>query len=77
MVHNLNAGLGVKRARRFVGKDDFGVVHQGTCDGDALHLAAGKLVGLLVHVFAQANALKRLDGAAASLGTLDAGKREG
>ena len=76
-VHDLNAGLGVERARRFVGKDDFGVVDEGAGDGDALHLAAGKLAGLFVHVLAKPDALERLDGALRRSARYDAGKREG
>lgn len=36
-------GLGVEISRGFVGEDDFGVIDEGSGDGDALHLAAAEL----------------------------------
>ena len=47
-VHNLHAEFAVKRARRFVRKNDFGVVYDGSCDCNTLHLSARKLVGLFI-----------------------------
>ena len=53
-VHNLNAEFAVKRTRRFVSKNDFGIVDDRSCDCDALHLSATELVrafvDLLVHI---------------------------
>src|ERR1035438_1234193 len=46
--HDLQAGLGVQVAGGLVGEDDGGAVDQGTCDGDALPLAAGEFIGLVV-----------------------------
>ncbi len=53
--HDLDAGLGVEVAGRFVGQDDGGPVDQGAGDGDALALTAGELVGLVVHACFQAD----------------------
>ena len=52
-LHYLHAGLGVKRAGRLVGKEDIGVVDERAGYGDALHLASGHLVRLLVQLVAQ------------------------
>ena len=49
-LEHLLAGLGVERAGRLVGQDDVRVVGERAGDGDALALAAGKLVRPLVHV---------------------------
>src|SRR5690606_26148653 len=40
-LHDLEAGARVEIARGLVGKDEHGVVHHGTRDGDALLLSAG------------------------------------
>ncbi len=42
------AGFGVEVAGRLVGEDDFWIVDECACDGDALHLSAGELVGIVV-----------------------------
>ena len=47
--HDLDAGFGVEVAGGLVGEDDGRAVDQGAGDGDALALAAGELVGLVVH----------------------------
>ena len=39
------AGVGVEVSGGLVGEDNLGVVDEGACDGDALLLAAGELVG--------------------------------
>ena len=49
----LERGACVQISRRFVGEDDCRVVHQGTGDGDALHLSAGHLVTLVHQAVAQ------------------------
>ena len=61
--HNLYAGGGIERARRFVRQKDFGIVDQRAGDGHPLHLSARKLVGPLVHLLAQAYLFKRFGGA--------------
>ena len=73
-VHDLHARLAIERARRFVGQQDFRVVDERAGDGHALHLAAGKLAGLLVHVVGKPDAAEGVDGAAAALGPSDAGQ---
>ncbi len=58
-IHNLHAQFAVKRARRLVGKDDFGVVDDGSCDCDALHLSAAELVGAFVDLLVHIDFVKR------------------
>ena len=43
--HYLNARLAVERARRFVRKQNFGVVYKRAGDSHPLHLPARKLIG--------------------------------
>ena len=50
-LHHELARGGVEVARGLVGEDDRRVVHKGAGDGDALHLAAGELVGAVEEVF--------------------------
>ena len=76
-VHDLHTGLGVERARGFVGQQDLGIVDERAGYGDALHLTAGKLARLLVDMLCKPHAAERLDGALATLGAGYAGKREG
>jgi hypothetical protein len=66
--HDLEAGFGVEVAGGLVGEDDGGVVDQGAGDGDALALAAGELVGLVVHARFEADVGERLLGALDALG---------
>jgi hypothetical protein len=47
-IEDFFAGLGVEVAGGFVGEDDERAVGKGAGDGDALLLAAGKLVGLVI-----------------------------
>ena len=72
-VHDLDARLGVEGAGGLVGQKDLRVVDEGAGDGHALHLAAGELAGLFVHVLAEAHALERLHGALAPLGARHTG----
>ena len=75
-VHDLDARLGIERAGGLVGKEDFRVVDEGAGDGDALHLAAGKLARLLVDVVGKPHLPQGFDGARAALGARHARKRE-
>ena len=50
---NLGAAVGVEVARRLVGEDDLGLVHEGPGDGDALLLAAGELARLVIGPLSQ------------------------
>ena len=43
-LHDLYAGFRVQSARRFVRKQNFGVIDQRSCDGDTLHLSARHLI---------------------------------
>ena len=69
--HDLEAGFGVEVAGGLVGQDDGGAVDQRAGDGDALALAAGELVGLVVHAGFEAHVGERF------LGALDALRRRG
>ena len=75
-VHDLLRGLGVQRARGFVGEDDLRIVDDGARDGDALHLSARHLVGLLFELSAQPHALERSDSHLPLLLAGDAGDGE-
>ena len=54
------ARAAVEIAGRLVGQQDRGLVDQRPGDGDALLLAAGKLVGPVAHAIAQADGFQRL-----------------
>ena len=58
--HHLPAGLLIQRAGGLVGQQDRGVAHQRPGDGHALLLAAGELVGVVVHAVGKAHALQHL-----------------
>ena len=75
-VHDLDAGLGVEGTRGLVGEQDFGIVDEGAGDGNALHLAARHLRGLLVDVVLQAHALQGLQRPGATLRTRHARESE-
>ena len=71
-LHYLHARLRVERARGLVGEEDIRVVYERAGYGDALHLAAGHLVGLLVYLVAEADALEDPYGPLAPLRLVDA-----
>ena len=52
------AGLGVEVAGGLVGEDDGRAVDERAGDGDALALAAGELVGLVVHAGFEADVMR-------------------
>ena len=66
-LHDLDAGFAVQRAGGLVRQQDIRVVDQRTGNGNALHLAAGHLAGVLVQLIAQPHLLQRLGGAALAL----------
>ena len=66
--HDFDAGLGIEVAGGLVGQDDGGAVDQGAGDGHALALAAGELIGLVIHALAQADVGQRFLGAVDALG---------
>ena len=76
-VHDLHARLGVEGAGGLVGQQDFGVVDEGARDGDALHLAARHLRGLLVDMVFQADPFQGVEGPLAALGARDARQGQG
>ena len=53
-LDNVAAGLSVERRRGFVGKNDFRLSHQGTCDCHTLPLASRALAHGLLFAFARA-----------------------
>ena len=53
-IENRVAGGFVKVAGRLIRQHQFGLVHQGTTNGDALLLPAGEVLGVLGEVVAQA-----------------------
>ena len=59
-AHDLDAGLAVEVAGRFVGQQEGRLVDQGAGDGHALLLAAGKLVGMVVGAVGESHDLERL-----------------
>ena len=54
-IQDLVAAGGVEIAGGLVGDEDFGRMHQGAGDGDALHLAAGELMREGAGLFGQAH----------------------
>ena len=54
-IEDFAAGLRIEVARRFVGEEERRFVHERAGDGDALALAAGEFVGLVVHAVAEAD----------------------
>ena len=58
--HDFRAGLGIEIAGRLVGQQDGRLVDQRAGDGDALALAAGKFVGLVMNAVGQADLRQRL-----------------
>ncbi len=71
--HDLVAGGRVEVAGGLVGQQDGGVVDQRAGDGHALALAAGKLVGLVVHALFQVHLPQGLLGPLQPLGGGHAG----
>ena len=68
-VEHLGLHRHIERAHRLVGHDELGPGDEGARDGDALALAAGELVRVLVQVgAAQAHRRQRFGGALALLG---------
>ena len=76
-LHDLHAGFAVQGAGGLVRQDDLRIVHQGTGDRDALHLAAAHLPGLFLQLVPEADALERLPRALFALGSADAAERQG
>ena len=75
-IHDLHGGLGVERAGRLVGKQDIRIVHKRAGDGDALHLAAGHLVWLLVELIAETDLSERFGRPRLSFRRCDARERQ-
>jgi len=52
-LHNLDAGVAVQSAGRFIGQENIRVVDQRPRDGHALHLSAGHLARLFMELISQ------------------------
>jgi hypothetical protein len=61
---DFRAGAGVEIACRFVGEQDGRIDRESPGDGDALALAAGKLVGEMIEAEAELNEIEQLGGTA-------------
>ena len=66
-VHDLDARARVEVARRLVGEQDRGIVHERPRDGDALLLAARELVRVVARAVAQTDGGERRERARAAL----------
>ncbi len=67
-VHDLHGGMGIQGAGGLVGQNDLRVVDERAGNGHALHLAAGKLARLLVHVLGKPHGRQGLLGPPGALG---------
>ena len=70
-------GAGVEVAGRLVGQDNFGAVHDGAGDGDALLLAAGKLGGEEVFAVFKMKTVESFGGFFQTTGLFESGVEEG
>ena len=64
---HLLAQLEIERTQRLIEQQDLGTVDQGACDGDALLLAAGQLIGLAALKAAELHQIEHLHHALADL----------
>src|SRR5690606_2718401 len=67
-LHDLGGGVAIEIAGGFVGEDQFGLVHQGAGNGDALLLTAGQGGGEKIHAVAEANPVQQFLAAPARRG---------
>ena len=58
--HYFGTHLRIQVTGRFVGKDDLGITDNGTGNGNALALTAGKLCRKMTHAMTQTDLLKNL-----------------
>src|SRR4029077_7170828 len=61
--HDLDAGTGIERPCRLVGKDDPRIVDQTAGNRHALLLSTGELIGMMTGAFRQAHNAQRIQGA--------------
>ncbi|MNW03898.1 hypothetical protein D3C71_1999010 [compost metagenome] len=66
-AQHLVAARAVERTGRLVGKNDFGIVHKGARDGNALLLAAGKLARAMIEAVRHAKATEQPGGIAPAI----------
>lgn len=52
-VDNIETRGLVERGGWLIGEDDFGITHQGACDGDALLLAPGEMLRQIIQLIAK------------------------
>ena len=58
-IHHRRAGHGIKIARRFVGKDDGGIVHDRTGNGDTLLLSSREFARQMPGALTESHPLKQ------------------
>ena len=75
-LHDLHACGSVESAGGLVRQKDIRVVYKRAGNGDALHLTAGHLRGLLFQLISQSYAFKRVDCALSALRFGNAGERQ-
>ena len=76
-LHYGNTRFAVEGARRFVGKNNSGIVYDCAGNGNALHLSARQLIGFFIEFFLQAYANQRFFGALSSVSLRYAAQRHG
>ena len=74
--HHLHTGIAVQRAGRLVRQNDVRVIDQRPRDGHPLHLPAGELIRLFIHMLFKTDLPQRLLGPPFSLPSGDAGDRQ-
>ena len=57
-LHDLYRSLGIKSSGWLVRQKDIGIVDQGSCDRNSLHLTAGHLIWLFMGLFLETNFFK-------------------
>ena len=72
-IHDLDAGFAVQSACGLVGQQNVRIIDQSPGNGDPLHLAAGHLIGALVHLIPQAYLFQGFFGPLAALVSWNAG----
>ena len=65
----LKRGTGVEVSGCFVRENHGRIVYQCACDGNALHLSSGHLIGFVFQTVAQPHSLQRFDSTAATFGS--------
>src|SRR5438132_13562163 len=75
-AHHLDAGLAIEVARRLVGEQQRRPIYERARNRDALLLAAGELIGMVIEPFAQTNRRQRFGRTLAPLGRVNTARVE-